>query len=207
MKSFIKKWSWLILGILTVAILAGGANFGYNFMKDRADAQAKGIYEAKIAAAEKAKQAALKEKDALAEQAGKDREHMRLKAEAEKRKSDAAFAIFKSETAAELRKRQAKIEEVLTEKEKDEMAIVEAKDTIDSLANFGFLALFMWRLSDERIEVANKEAMDNLALQFVTCKQWAAKIEKKLKPTFLDRVKEYGKYAIAFGAGRLSAGL
>lgn len=207
MKSFIKKWSWLILGILTIVILAGGANFGYNFMKDRADAQAKGQYEAKIAVAEKAKQAALKEKDVLAEQAGKDREYMRLKAEAEKRKSDAAFAIFKSETAAELRKRQAKIEEVLVEKEKDEMMIVEERDSKEAFMKLFYLQGLAWKLSEEKIEAANKEAMDNLALQFVTCKQWAAKIEKKLKPTFWGRVKEYGKYAVAFGAGRLSAGL
>lgn len=203
--NFIKKWSWLILGILTVAILAGGLNFGYNLMRARAFAQAKGQYEAKIAAAESAKIAALAEKARLSENAGKDREDARLRAEAEKRKADNVFAIFKSETAEKLKARDATISEVLAEKEKDEIVITEAREIIGTIYIENKTIREAWALSDERIEAANKEAMDALTLQFQTCTTWSAVLEKRLKPTFLGRLKEVGKYALAFTAGRLSA--
>lgn len=203
--AFIKKYAWVFIGLLTIVILAGGANFGYNLLKAKAYELAKSQYEAKIAAAETAKQEALKEKDALAEKAGKDREEMRLKAEAEKRKNEAAIAILKSESAAELKKRNATIAEVLAEKEKDEMMIVEERDSKETYAKLFYAQGLAWKLSDERIEAANKKAMDAVMSQVAACQSWSAVLEKKLKPTFFGQVKKYGIIALAFGAGRLSA--
>ena len=205
MNAFIKKWSWLILGIVTVAVLAGGINFGYNFMEARAYAVARGQYEAKIAAAEQAKRAALAEKDRLSENAGLEREEARLRAETEKRKADNVFAIFKSEIAEKLKARDATIAEVLAEKEKDEIVITEAREIIDTLHMENKTIREAWALSDEQIEAANKKAMDAMTLQIQTCTKWSAVLEKRLKPTFWSRAKEVGKYALAFTAGRLSA--
>jgi hypothetical protein len=203
---FTRYWKIAVLiAALTLAYFAYTTT--RDMLKSWAYGQAKTIYEQRIATAEADKQAALKERDALSEAAGRDREALRKKAEDEKRKSDAAFAIFKSESAAKLRERNATIAQVLVEKEKDEMAIVEAKETIDNLVQFNYLQGVAWKLSDERIEEANKKAMDALTLQFVTCQKWTATLEKSIKPTFWKRVKEYGKYALAFGAGRASAGV
>jgi hypothetical protein len=197
---------WKIAALIAALTLA---YFGYAHARDLVKAwaygKAKDAYEQKIAAAEADKQAALKERDALSEAAGRDREALRLKAEAEKRKSDAAFAIFASESAAKLRARNATIAEILAEKEKDESAITEAKETIATQAQLFYAQGLAWKLSDERIEAANKKAMDALTLQFVTCQKWTATLEKSIKPTFWKRALEYGKYALAFGAGRLSA--
>jgi hypothetical protein len=199
--NFIKKWWKPIAGMVLVAVIAYTGKATYDALFIKAEDRAKAKYEAKIAAAETAKQKSLAERDRLAEQAGKDREAARLRAEEEKRKADNVFAIFKSETAEKLKGRDATIAEVLAEKEKDEIVITEAKDIIEFQYAENMLLRSNWKLSDERIAAANKEAMDNLALQYSACQDWSAKLEKKLRPTFWGRFKEGAKLALAFGAG------
>jgi hypothetical protein len=205
MKTFISKYWKPLAAVFVLSMIVFGYLYGRDILRSWALNQAKAQMRVIIDKAEADKKAALVNRDALAEKAGRDMEEFRLQTEREKRKSDATFAVFKSETAAELRKRAATIAQVLVEKEKDELVIIADKETIDNLAQLNYLQGVAWRISEYNIAAENKKAMDALTLQYVTCQQWSNRLETSIRPTFWKRVKEYVKYGAAFTAGRLSA--
>ena len=197
-----KSTAWKIAaGLVSIFLLWQGYSFTKGMWIDWAMRQAKEKHEAEIAALQVKVDASQAAYSALAEKSAREREEIRLKAEAEKRKADNAFAILRSESSAELRKRQAKIEEVLTEKEKDEALLVEAKMTIDTQYADHQATLAAWALSDERKDAAHAEVVAKLDEKYQKCAQWTTVLEKRLKKSFWGKLGEYAKYGAAFGAG------
>jgi hypothetical protein len=137
----------------------------------------------------------------LAEHAAREREVIRLKAESDKRKADNAFAILRSESATELRKRNATISQVLAEKEKDEALLVEARLTINTQYADHQATLAAWKLSDERKDAVHAEVVAGLEKKYQVCAKWTTVLEKRLKKSFWGKLGEYAKYGAAFGAG------
>lgn len=205
MKVIFKKYGPIVL----ILFLSGGAlALGYNQLKqmffDAGMAAGKAEYQVKVDEADAKLAAAIEAKRLLAEKAGKDREDARIRHEDEMRKINHTFAVYKSRTADELQDKNATIGEVLAEKRKDEIVIVEAKKTIAYQHELYMGTLLAWKISEDNIEAANKEAFDAMAAKFKACDEWSKDLEQKLKPSFWKTLGTVGKYALAFSAGHLS---
>lgn len=201
MKAFLKRYGMSVVFIfLAIGILFLGYNAAKGMLSKISDDE-RAEYQAKVNAADAKAAAAIEAKRILAENAGRDREDARLRHEAEIRKINNTFAIYKSRTAEDLRDKDATIEEVLAEKEKDEIVIDAAKKTIAFQGELFYGVMFMWKLSDENIAAEDKKEREAMAEKFNACNQWSQKLEDKLRPSFWKTVKTAGKYALAFGAG------
>jgi hypothetical protein len=199
--NFFRKWAWLFMGVAAVAILTFGFDFARSYFQARAFAAASAKYEEKLRAADAKVTAGKAQYAALSEKAGKDREDQRLAAEEALRKAAFNFEKFKSRSAEELQAKKATIVEVLAEKKKDELAIDEAKKSINYLGTLCFMILKAWGISDENTDQTHAEVVIALEEKFSTCERWRKTIEKKLRPSFWKTAKEAGKFALAFAAG------
>jgi hypothetical protein len=55
------------------------------------------------------------------------------------------------------------------------------------------------------MKAAHKAEIDALTLKYTACQERSGRLEAKLKPTLLGKVKRWVEYGAAFAAGRLSA--
>jgi hypothetical protein len=110
---------------------------------------------------------------------------------------------LKSQTAEELRKKNAKIEEVLAEKEKDELMISMNEMTILILRGRAERILKDWERSDIKLNAAFKKQFDLQEEKFQICNNYTKKLEKKLKRRngLLYFLGEAGKIGAAFYFG------
>lgn len=201
MKAFLKRYG---MSVVFIFLALGILFLGYNEIKgmlskigddERAEMQAK------VDAADAKAAAAIEAKRLLAEQNGKDREDARIRHEDEMRKMKHTFEVYKSRTAEDLRDKDATIEEVLAEKEKDEIVIEAAKKTIAFQSELFYGVMLMWKISDENMAAEDQRERDAMAEKFNACQAWSKRLEDKLRPSFWKTVKTAGKYALAFGAG------
>jgi hypothetical protein len=202
-----KSTAWKIAaGLVSIFLLWQGYSFTKGMWIDWAMRQAKEKHEAEIAALQVKIDASKAAYNNLAEHAAREREEIRLKAEAEKRKADNAFAILRSESSAELRKRNATISQVLTEKEKDEKALTVAKGSINYLLTLEFATLWAWKISDENMGVAHAEVVAGLEMKYQACAKWTTVLEKRLKlnqsHSFWKQLAKYATYGAIFESGR-----
>jgi hypothetical protein len=204
MINFFKKWSWLFMGVAAVVILTVGFDFARSYFREKAFAAAAAKYEKKLRDAEEKIAAKEKAYGEFAEKAGRDRETMRLSAEEALRKAAFNFEKYKSRSSEELQAKKAAISEVLAEKKKDEVALVEAKGSINYLGTLCFMTLKAWSISDENKDRAHAEVVAGLEEKFSACDKWRTMIEKELRPTFWKKAKEAGKLALAFSAGYIT---
>ena len=197
-----KSTAWKIAaGFIGLFLLWQGYSFTKGMWIDWALNQAKAKHQAEIAELQARIDAGKTAYNTLAENAAREREAIRLKAEADKRKADNAFAILRSESATELRKRNATIAQVLTEKEKDEALLVEARLTINTQYADHQATLSAWKLSDERKDAAHAEVVAGLEAKYQACAKWTTVLEKRLKKSFWSQLGEYAKYGAAFSVG------
>ena len=197
-----KKYGFKIIAVLAaVFLLWQGYSFTRGMFIDWAMRQAKKQYQAEIAELEARISAGQARYNLLSENAAREREESRIRAEKEKRKADNAFAIFKSETAAELRSRKATIGQVLAEKEKDEILLVKRQESIDAKDAENEHLRNAWKLSDEQKDAVHEKMIADLNMKYATCAKWTTVLEKRLKRSFWSRLGEYAKYGAAFGAG------
>lgn len=199
---FIKAYCKQILaGAVAAYLLYLGIGFTRELFWARALAAAKAEYEEKIAGWQAKVDAAKAKYDALAEKSAREREAYRDQAEKDLAHSAAVFSAFKSKTAAELKEKGATIAQVLAEKEKDEIALVEAKETIVELDAGNKKILAAWAISDKEKDKAHGEALAALELKFAACQDWRAKLEAKLKPKPWSKVLQGAMIAGAFALG------
>jgi hypothetical protein len=197
----LKVLIWIGAGVGFYLVVSFGFDMLNSYMKAKAYAAVKAEFEEKLRKADE-KIVAGKEKYAkLSEQAGRERETLRLSAAEALRKAAFNFEKYKSRSAEELAEKQATIAEVLVEKRKDEAAIVEAKASIDYLGTLYFMTLKVWAISDENKDRTHGEIVGALEEKYVMCDRWRKLIEDKLRPTFWKRAKRAGELALAFGAG------
>ena len=196
-----KYWFKIIAVLAAVFLLWQGYSFTRGMFIDWAMRQAKAQYQAEIAELEARISAGQARYNLLSENAAREREESRIRAEKEKRKAENDFAIYRSETSAELRKRNATIAQVLTEKEKDEALLVEARLTINTQYADHQATLSAWKLSDERKDAAHAEVVAGLEAKYQACAKWTTVLEKRLKKSFWSQLGEYAKYGAAFSVG------
>lgn len=137
--------------------------------------------------------------NALAEKAGRDRQTLIENAQADRRKAEAVFAVFKSKSAAELREKGAQLAEVLAEKEKDEIALVEARETIADMALDAEERAAAWAQWDKAKDEKHAQIVSDLEMKYSACRDWSAKLEKRLRPR--SPLLRYGEKALWFGLG------
>jgi len=202
MGAFLKAhWKWIAGGIVAAYLIYLGYGVTRDLAFRAAMGKAKAEYQLELDRMQADKTKALKDKDALAEKAGRERCEILEQAEREKRKSDAVFQAMRSESAAALRKRDAKIAEVLAEKEKDEVVIAEAKETITAQAQLLICTLTAWRISETNLEDAHSRALAASEAQFSACQAWTARLEKKLAPKPLEKLLRGAVVLGAFAVG------
>lgn len=201
MKKLLKTLPWLLAGAALYLVLFNGFDFVRGYFRAKAGAEAKAKYEETILKKDAEIAAAKTRYMKLSEIAGREREMLRLSAEAALRKAADDFARLKSRSAEELREKKATIAEVLAEKAKDELALVGAKVTIERLEATNRETIEAWRLSDEMKDQEHEKAILALDEKYRACDEWRKRIEKKLRPTFWKKVEQGAKYALAFGAG------
>ncbi len=198
----IKKYGLkIVAGLAIVFLLWQGYSFTRGMFIDWALNQAKKQYQAEIAKLQVSIDAGQQKYNLLAENAAREREESRLRSEREKRKAENDFAVYKSETAAELRKRKATLEQVLVEKEKDEILLVKRQESMDAKDAENEHLRNAWKLSDEQKDAAHAKIVDDLNMKYQTCAKWTTVLEKRLKRSFWSRLGEYAKYGAAFGVG------
>jgi hypothetical protein len=110
---------------------------------------------------------------------------------------------LKSKSAKELREKNAKIEEVLTEKEKDELMIGMNEITILILRGRAERILKDWERSDIKLNAAFQKQFDLQEEKFQVCNNYTKKLEKKLikRNGLLYFLGEAGKMGAAFYIG------
>jgi hypothetical protein len=192
----------ILLGIVAFYLLYLGYSITRDMLFGKALAIASAQYDARIAELQVKIDAQEAAYNSLSELSARDRELYRANAEREKRKQDAVFAVFKSETAAELKKRKATIEQVLVEKERDEIALVEANETIDALYQDNISQGIAWALSDKNKDAAHAKIVADLEMKYATCAAWSTKLEGKLKPKLFTNVIQGVVIAGAFALGK-----
>ena len=138
----------------------------------------------------------------LIERIEKDRLDFKEKMEREKKISDAAIQIFKSKTAKELRNKDAKIEEVLEEKEKDELLIVALKESNDAKDKLNRDILIAWENADKEKDRIHLEIITEYEMRMKACDEWSNKLAAKIRPKLLTKVIQVGIVAAAFVLGR-----
>jgi hypothetical protein len=207
LRALFKRYWKLAAAVLALILMISGYNCSRNFLQAWAMAKAEAKYQAQMALKDQDIAAGKTAYNALAESAGKYRVEQVEAQAAEKRRHDNAVAVLKSESSEKLRERNATIAEVLKQKELDEMLLAEKQQTIEAQDTRFSLAMATWAKSDIDKDAAHAKIVADLEFKYSTCETWRTKIAKSLKPTFWKRVKEYGKYALAFGAGRASAGV
>jgi len=193
----------ILLGIVAFYLLY----LGYGVTKDmifaRVLAEAKAEYQQKVDALQAKADKAEAERIAIAEKAGREREELRLKGENDRRLHEVAMAAFKSRSAADLRQKNAKIEEVLTEKRKDEIALDIAGERIVTLERDISDIRIAWTTYDEQMTKAHRDEIDALNAKFTACQEWSAKLEAKIKPKPLAKLGRALLIGAAFMAGRI----
>jgi len=192
----------ILLGIVAFYLLYLGYGVTQDMIFAKAMAKAKAEYQQKVDALQAKADKAEAERMALAEKAGQEREEMRLKAENDRRLHETAMAAFKSRTAADLRQKNAKIEEVLAEKRKDEIALDIAGERIVTLEKDISDIRIAWTTYDEQMTKAHLEEIDALNAKFTACQEWSAKLEAKIKPKPLAKLGKAALIVVAFMAGR-----
>lgn len=207
MITFIKTHGWKILtGIVAVGILYLGVSFTKDLLFGKALEAARLEYKQQVADLQAKVETGKAAYLALGEKAGQERETHRVEHEKEIRNINTVFDIFKSTSAAELKKKGAKIDEVLVEKEKDEAALFEAKETIAGLDLSNQRILANWELSDIAKDAAHKKIVDAITLKYTKCQEWSDKLDAKLKPKPLAKVLQVAEILVSFALGRLSNG-
>ena len=201
MKNLIQKWGWVLIGVFVVLVLVIGGNFTYNLFRVRADAAAKAKYETIISEKDAIIQAGEAEKEIIRDGAAEAQKTLRDNAAKKIRDDAETMRLFKSETAIELRKRQATINEVLREKVKDEIVIIERGETIQYLGTMVYATLWAWKINTDNLAQVQTKIDMAKDSQIAACKNWTARLEKRLKLTLWGKIKEGAKYAVAFGAG------
>lgn len=191
----------IVAGLAAIFLLWQGYSFTRGMFIDWAMRQAKKQYQAEIAELEARISAGQTAYNILSENAAREREESRIRSEREKRKAENDFAIYKSETSAELRSRKATIEQVLVEKEKDEILLVKRQESMDAKDAENEHLRAAWKLSDEEKDREHAQIVANLELKYQTCAKWTTVLEKRLKRSFWSRLGQYAKYGAAFGAG------
>lgn len=197
----LKVLKWLAIGSALYFAVSYGFDFVGSYLKAKAIAAARAEFEQKLREADEKIAAGKAEYDALAEKAGREQTTLRLSAEDALRKAAYNFEKYKSRSAEELREKKAEVAEVLAEKRKDELAIEEAKGTINYLGTLVIATVTAWSISDENKDRAHEGIVLALEEKFSACDRWRKTIEKELRPTFWKRAKEAGKLALAFSAG------
>lgn len=205
---FISKNLWKVLaGIVAAGILYLGYGFTRDLLFGKALEAARQQYQQQIADLQTKIELNKAAYMALAEKSAREREAYRTDHEREISNINTVFGIFKSTSAAELKKKGAKIEEVLAEKEKDEAALFEAKETIATLDMSNGRILANWELSDMVKDESHKEIVDDLETKFTKCQQWTSTLEKKLKPKPFAKVVQVAVVVSAFFLGRITKGV
>ena len=197
-----KSTAWKIAaGFIGLFLLWQGYSFTKGMWIDWALNQAKAKHQAEIAELQARIDAGKTAYNTLSENAAREREESRIRTEKEKLKAENDFAIYKSETAAELRSRNATIGQVLAEKEKDEKLLVERQESMDAKDAENEHLRTAWKLSDEEKDREHARIVANLELKYQTCAKWTTVLEKRLKKSFWSKLGEYAKYGAAFSVG------
>jgi len=192
-----------VISLIVLALFAlwFANGFARNYLESWAMGRAKKIYEEKINKLEQMIQTKDNQYYSLSEKAGKDREEFRKKTETEINNALTRIDILRGNSAANLRRKDAQIAEILSEKEKDEAALRDAGNNITALRNTNLQILRAWEISDQEKDKAHKEVVDDLKLKYTTCQRWTETLEKRLRPTLWGKVKKWAGYSLAFGSG------
>ena len=203
MITFIKKnWILFLLGVVIIYLLF----FVTGIIKDM-------LFNAGFAAAQEEYQMTInnlnteifKWKNILvlfSEKKERERQELKTKTENEINNINIVFETFKSESAETLRKKKSTIEEILKEKEKDEITIIEAKETIRLLGELNYATNLAWKLSDEEKDKIYGEIISKIELKYSKCQEWTTKLEAKIKPKLFSKIITGGVIVAAFVLGR-----
>lgn len=192
----------LVLVLLSATVLLYyGSGYVKGLMEDRALQKAKEIYEEKIRNLNDTIKADKVSYNSLSETAGRQREEQQIKTEKDFALANHSFAVFKSNSAASLREKNATISQILAEKEKDEIVITDLMVANDGLRRTNLETLSAWEASDKKKDAAHNKIVIDLELKYTTCQRWTETLEKKLKRSFLDKVKDFAIPAAAFYLG------